>query len=30
MTRAIDSMGEPGRWLVNSDFKPAWVEGKKP
>ncbi|HEX8160398.1 MAG TPA: M20/M25/M40 family metallo-hydrolase [Pyrinomonadaceae bacterium] len=30
MTRAINSMVEPVRWLVNSDFKPAWVEGKKP
>jgi hypothetical protein len=30
MTRAINSMVEPVRWLVNTDFKPAWVEGKKP
>lgn len=30
MTRSINSMVEPIRWLVNSDFKPAWVEGKKP
>ncbi|HEY9285958.1 MAG TPA: M20/M25/M40 family metallo-hydrolase, partial [Pyrinomonadaceae bacterium] len=30
MTRAINSMVEPVRWLVNSDFKPAWVEGKRP
>jgi Zn-dependent M28 family amino/carboxypeptidase len=30
MTRAINSMVEPVRWLVNSDFKPAWVEGGKP
>lgn len=30
MTRSINSMVEPVRWLVNSDFKPAWVEGKKP
>ena len=30
MTRAINSMVTPVRWLVNSDFKPAWVEGKRP
>ncbi|MDT7603454.1 MAG: hypothetical protein QOF61_1451 [Acidobacteriota bacterium] len=30
MTRAINSMVQPVIWLVNSDFKPAWVEGKKP
>ena len=30
MTRAINSMIEPVQWLVNSDFKPAWYEGKKP
>lgn len=30
MTRSINSMVEPVRWLVNSDFKPAWAEGKKP
>ena len=30
MTGAINSMIEPVRWLVNSDFKPAWYEGKKP
>jgi aminopeptidase YwaD len=30
MTRAINSMVEPVRWLVNSDFVPAWNEGKKP
>ncbi|MEZ5428164.1 MAG: M20/M25/M40 family metallo-hydrolase [Pyrinomonadaceae bacterium] len=30
MTRAINSMVEPVRWLVNSDFKPAWYEGKRP
>lgn len=30
MTGAIVSMIEPVRWLVNSDFKPAWYEGKKP
>jgi hypothetical protein len=30
MTRAIGSMVGPVEWLVNSDFKPAWNEGKKP
>lgn len=30
MTRAINSMIKPVQWLVNSDFKPAWYEGKKP
>ncbi len=30
MTNAINSMVAPVQWLVNSDFKPAWVEGKKP
>ncbi len=30
MTSAINSMIEPVRWLVNSDFKPTWYEGKKP
>lgn len=30
MTRAINSMVAPVRWLVNSDFKPAWVAGGKP
>ncbi|MFN2599237.1 MAG: M20/M25/M40 family metallo-hydrolase [Pyrinomonadaceae bacterium] len=30
MTRAINSMVEPVRWLVDTDFKPAWVEGGKP
>ncbi len=30
MTRAINSMVAPVVWLVNSNFKPAWVEGKKP
>jgi hypothetical protein len=30
MTRAIESMVKPVEWLVNSNFKPAWVEGKKP
>lgn len=30
MTRAINSMVAPVVWLVNSNFTPAWVEGKKP
>lgn len=30
LTRAINSMVEPVRWLVNSSFKPVWYEGKKP
>ena len=30
MSRAINSMVNPVRWLVNSNFKPAWFEGKKP
>jgi hypothetical protein len=30
MTDAIGSMLIPVRWLANSDFKPQWVEGKKP
>jgi len=30
MTRSINSMVEPILWLVNSDFVPAWVEGKRP
>jgi hypothetical protein len=30
MTRAINSMVEPVKWLVNSDFAPTWNEGKKP
>ncbi len=30
MERAIHSMLEPVEWLANSDFKPEWVEGKKP
>jgi len=30
MTRSINSMVEPVRWLVNSDFKPVWNEGMKP
>jgi len=30
MTRSINSMVEPVQWLVNSNFVPAWNEGKKP
>lgn len=30
MARAINSMVKPIQWLVNSDFKPTWYEGKKP
>lgn len=30
MTRAINSMIKPVRWLVNSDFRPIWYEGKDP
>lgn len=30
MTRAINSMIAPIQWLVNSNFVPAWVEGKRP
>ncbi|HQX56115.1 MAG TPA: M20/M25/M40 family metallo-hydrolase [Pyrinomonadaceae bacterium] len=30
MTRSINSMIAPVQWLVNSNFIPTWVEGKKP
>lgn len=30
MEQAIHSMLEPVKWLANSEFKPEWVEGKKP
>lgn len=30
MTRAINTMIKPIRWLANSNFTPAWVEGRKP
>lgn len=30
MEHAIHSMLGPVRWLANSEFKPEWVEGKKP
>ena len=30
MTRSIDSMIAPVRWLANSTFRPAWLPGKQP
>lgn len=30
MTRAINSMVKSIEWLINSNFKPTWYEGKKP
>jgi hypothetical protein len=30
LTRSINSMVKPIEWLVNSNFKPVWYEGKKP
>jgi hypothetical protein len=30
MEQAIHSMVGPIKWLVDADFKPEWVEGKKP
>lgn len=30
MEQAIASLVKPVQWLANSDFKPQWVEGKKP
>lgn len=30
MDRAIASMIGPVTWLANTDFKPEWIEGKKP
>jgi hypothetical protein len=30
LSRAIDSMIAPVKWLVNSEFKPQWNAGKKP
>ena len=30
MTKSINSMIKPIDWLVNSDFRPSWVEGKRP
>jgi hypothetical protein len=30
MTRAIQSLIEPARWLVDGDFRPQWVPGGQP
>jgi hypothetical protein len=30
ITRSINSMVAPIRWLINSNFTPVWYEGKKP
>jgi hypothetical protein len=30
MEQAIQSMVIPVKWLANSDFRPEWVDGKKP
>lgn len=30
MEQAIRSMMKPVRWLANSEFRPEWVQGKKP
>ena len=30
MTKAINSMVKPIEWMLNSTFRPAWVEGKRP
>lgn len=30
LTRAIDALVKPVQWLVNSNFVPVWVDGKKP
>lgn len=30
MTRSINSMISPVTWLLNSDFRPTWYEGKDP
>lgn len=30
MTRSINSMVKPIEWLINSNFKPTWYEGKRP
>jgi aminopeptidase YwaD len=29
-TKAVDSLIAPVQWLVNGDFKPQWLPGKKP
>lgn len=30
MTRSVNSMIEPVEWLLNTDFRPTWYEGKDP
>lgn len=30
MTQSINSMVSPVQWLINTNFKPTWNEGKKP
>jgi hypothetical protein len=30
MTRAIQSLIAPVRWLADGDFQPAWVAGGRP
>jgi hypothetical protein len=30
MEQAIHSMLAPVEWLANTEFRPQWVEGKKP
>jgi aminopeptidase YwaD len=30
MTRAIQSLVEPVRWLADGDFQPAWKPGGRP
>jgi Zn-dependent M28 family amino/carboxypeptidase len=30
MFQAIESLVEPVRWLVNSEFRPQWLPGKRP
>ncbi|HET6976371.1 MAG TPA: M20/M25/M40 family metallo-hydrolase [Pyrinomonadaceae bacterium] len=30
MTRSLNSLVKPIRWLADSDFKPAWLPGKAP
>lgn len=30
MSRSINSMVLPIEWLINNDFRPTWVEGKRP
>jgi Zn-dependent M28 family amino/carboxypeptidase len=30
MTRSINSLVKPIRWLANSDFRPAWLPGQAP